>query len=445
VKVIPYDPRKGSPAPGVADIWVIRPAELPRWASAGLLAPVPAELRQSDSSYEWMSLLPMYREQLLVWDRVAYGLPLLGEASLCCYRADLFADLRHQKGFQTFLAEIRKKSPGQTYRLEAPATWEAFATIAEYFRLHGHPGKQVPSLPPLPADEERLDRLFYFVAGPHARRAVREEDVVADQLDDVFSFHYDLKTGMPRIGTPAFVHALRLLQRMQACRIDTPAGAAAGLAPEEAFRNGQAVLCVTDASWLVKFQKTAALRDRFGICPIPGADRTFSFNGQERMLKDQSNRMPYLGSDGWVAVVPRTSGNSAAAFDFLASLSGPAISAQMAQEPRWGGGPIRLEQLSRERWDSFDLDEKRSGVLREVVGQTLQHYGLKNPILCLRTPDESAHRTALVEELRAALSKGGDPARALTRVARRWEEIASKMGKEAHKSAYRLSLGLLPQ
>src|SRR5262249_30206723 len=72
---------------------------------------------------------------------------------------------------------------------------------------------------------------------------------------ETFSFHYDLDTGKPRIDTPGFVYALRLLQRLQRCR---PGGAGG---PAEAFRDGKAVLCLTDAAWLPAFQKSAAVRD----------------------------------------------------------------------------------------------------------------------------------------------------------------------------------------
>src|SRR4029077_10696663 len=58
-----YDPHQGPP-PG-ADVWVLAPAELPRYAAAGRLLPVPAVYPTRDSAYTWNDLLPLYREQLL--------------------------------------------------------------------------------------------------------------------------------------------------------------------------------------------------------------------------------------------------------------------------------------------------------------------------------------------------------------------------------------------
>src|SRR5262245_54497834 len=60
VRVVEYDRKKG-PAGTGADIWVIRPAELPRWAEAGRLAVVPESLVRRQERFDWGSLLPAYR------------------------------------------------------------------------------------------------------------------------------------------------------------------------------------------------------------------------------------------------------------------------------------------------------------------------------------------------------------------------------------------------
>src|SRR5205823_2906939 len=122
------------------------------------------------------------------------------------------------------------------------------------------------------------DRLFYTVAVSYARRAIStEEEAGMAHRDEVFSFHYDLTTGKPRIATPGFVEALRLLQRLRACRPEQPADR-----PEEAFRDGRAVLCLADASALPAFQKDPGLRDKFGICRVPGAGHYFTYQTEEK-------------------------------------------------------------------------------------------------------------------------------------------------------------------
>jgi multiple sugar transport system substrate-binding protein len=425
-----YEPTAGPQAAGPADIWIIEPAELPRWADAGRLAPVPEHFTARDSAYAWADLLPTYRDRIALWEKIPYGWLLIGESPLCCYRKDWLDDPAHQKAF------LQQSG----HALAPPATWEQFVHIAEYFHKK-EPKEPTPSLPPLPRGDVDLDRLFYTIAAGYVLRAVpSEERTGADRQNDLFSFHYDRQTGQPRLATPGFVHSLQLLQRLQVCRPAAPADR-----PEQAFREGRAVLCLTDAPWLKLFQRTAALRDKVGVCRVPGAERYYDFRQGRPHSTPDSNRVPYLGGAGWLGVVPRDSAHPAAAFDLLAELSGPKTSLQIFLGEDEHGGLIRGEQLNRERWESFDLDERQTNNLREALRQTLLHYGLKNPAVCLRTPRQATHRAALVRQLRAALLEGTDAEVALRKAAESWEQLDREQGLEAHKADYRRSLGLLAE
>jgi ABC-type glycerol-3-phosphate transport system substrate-binding protein len=419
--VVTFDPHGDPPAD--ADVWVLPPASLPRWAAAGRLAQLPGGLTRRDGPFAFGDLLPLYGDHLLTWDQAAFAVPVLGEAPLCCYRADWLAEPAARAAFRRQYGH----DPGP------PATWEQFAQLAEFYRER----RRGPSLPPLPADDRALDRLFYTVAAGYARRAVRaDEPSQAGQLDDLFSFHYDLHTGKPRIDTPGFVYALELLSRLQKCR-----PRAAEEVPQRAFLRGQAVLCLADAGWVAACQRDAGLRDKVGVCRVPGGEFYFDFaTGQKHPA--EANRVPYLGGAGWLAAVPRGAAHAEAAFDLLADLAGPQASGQMVLDPLVGGGPVREEQLRRERWDGYDLDGPATLRLRDIFQETLQHRGIKNPALCLRTPWEAGHRQALHTHLREALAGKADAPSALRAAARRWEELDGKAG-QAHLADYRTSLGLL--
>jgi multiple sugar transport system substrate-binding protein len=422
LKVTKYD---ADPA-GVAgaDVWVVRPCELPRWAAAGRLQPVPEELR-SRESYGWLNLLPLYRDKLGVWDRVGYGLPLLGEGPVCFYRADLLGDADNLDAFAA--ATKRKLGP--------PATWEDYAAIAEFFHGRQGFGPGDATLPPLPADDEELDREFYWVAATVARRALSEGEAAGGERE-VFSFHYDLATGAPRVDTPGFVHALQLQQRLQALR---PAGA--DVEPPAAFARGEAVLCVADAFWIARFQKSA-VRGKFGVCRLPGSGTVYSYSGDQTTAVTGGNFVPYLGAGGWLAVVPRDAPHPEAAWGLLEELSGPEISRQIVIEPAWGGGVCRRDQFAPRDLLSFGLDQAQTSTLAESLRRTLAHLGVKNPVVRLRTPDEAPHRKAMTEEVRAALLKGGDAKKALERAAQRWREL--DRDRDTRLADYYLSLSLQP-
>src|SRR5262249_23778990 len=117
LEFVAYDRARG-PDSVKADVWVVRPADRPRHASARKLTEVPGSLTAPRGPYEWGGLLPSYRI-LLRWDGHAYGLPVLGEGLLC------FARDRPDAG--------------------VPATWGEFEALAG--SIHKATGK--PSLPPL--------------------------------------------------------------------------------------------------------------------------------------------------------------------------------------------------------------------------------------------------------------------------------------------------------
>jgi ABC-type glycerol-3-phosphate transport system substrate-binding protein len=432
-----YDADQGPVSVAGADVWVVAVADMPRWAGAGKLAPAPGALTQRGGAFNWPALLPAYRDPLLLWDSKAFAVPLVGEAPVCFFRADLFASADYQARFRAW-RQARSEAGAALRELRAPATWEEYALAAEFFRQHHPRGKPAPSLPPLPARPTDLDRLFYTIAASYARRAVREDEPAGvAHLDEVFSFHYDQKTGKPLIDTAGFTLALKLMQRLQACR---PEGSAD--APQEAFLRGDAVLCIADAGLVTRAQQVPALRDRVGVCPVPGAEKYVTLRGQQRVLKEGSNRVPYLGGAGWLAVVPTATARQEAAWDLLQDLAGPERSAQVALEPSWGG-PTRADQVLRERWDAYDLDASRSLALKDAVSRAVLQHGLKNPALCLRIPDQASHRAALVEGVRRALLDRADAAAELVGVARKWAELDAKRGQAKHLAEYRISLGLL--
>jgi multiple sugar transport system substrate-binding protein len=412
-----------------ASAWIIRPAEMPHWAASGRLAPVPAEYKAPADAYNWGGLLALYRDKLLRWADEAYGLPLLGESPLCFYRADLLADAPHQQAFHD--------KHGRDLR--PPRTWDDFADIAEYFYNNKESGKAVPSLPPLPESVEELDYLFYAVAAPHTRRAVFQDQNLLVSDEELFSFHYNMKTGEPRIDHAGFVHALQLLQRLQRCR---PAGP--HVAPPQAFADGQAVLCLADASWIARFREGIPATS-IGVCEVPGSARWFRFRDGKEQAAPNGNLIPYQGAGGWIAVVPRSAPHPAAAFALFADLGGRATSMQIVFEPQWGGGAFREEHLRSDKsWYSFELDANKTNQLREAVALTLARAGLKNPAVRLRIPDEQAYRQALVKEVRKALKENADAQQALHHVASRWKELDAAKDEKKRKNDYLISLGLSP-
>jgi multiple sugar transport system substrate-binding protein len=444
IEVVRYDPTKGPQEGPAADVWIIQAAEMPYWAAAGQLHPVPASYTTRGGPYGWDGLLREY-QKLLVWNRTAYAFPVLGDALLCFYRSDLFSDPQHQAGF--------KKEFGR--ELAAPDSWEDFADIAQYFQSRAERGEKgagsKPSavdsppfragLPPLPESDADLDREFFSIAAPFARLAVREDDPKPPPDVQLFSFHYDLETGANRIGTSGFVKALELMKRLQACR---PAARPTMAAPPESFQVGETALCLASPSWISRFQEDARIRGKFGFTRVPGARHVYDYSGGE-LPATSVNYLPYLGAEPWVAVVPSTNRSPEAAFALMAFLSDAKTSRDIVIEPAWGGGAFRREHFaSQVGWRAFGLDPGQTEKLVECLRETLVHPQIKNPVLRLRIPEEREHQHVLLEEIRAALLQGKSAADALASASSRWRKLDGRRDPKSVRADYRLSLSLNP-
>ena len=437
VEVLSYEPSARPESVGVVDAWILSPASLSRRAAADELMPVPLSITGPDSSFGWMDLLSIYKDHLVLWKHTnrpePVALPLLGESPLCIYRVDYFAAAERSAGFKEKYG--RKAAP--------PATWEEFADLAEYFRdtAKAAAAKAKTSLPPLPAGDALLDREFFTIAACYARRAMApDEPPRNDQSAQLFSFQYDHETGALRLTANGFKYALNLMKRLQDCR---PKGEIANIA--DAFRDGSAALGLADVNVVAALQKEAVLHDKIGIWRMPGGGRYFDYVTGAEVMTPSGNRVPYLGSGGWLATVPRVSKEADAAFSLFADLCGRERSKDIMQDPLWGGGPTRRDHLDRSRWDAFELEAGQTKALKDALRQTLQHPAMENPAVPLRTITEATHEAALWNEVRQFLTKGGDAGKTLTAVEARWLELDHELEGRSALNDYRLSVGLLPK
>jgi len=430
IEIVPYQTDNGPHNAGSCDLWIIEPAQMPHYTAANELLPVPADLLAPGDSYAWDSLLPLYRNKLLVWNGKAFALPLLDEPLFCFYRTDLLSDPEL----------IAKFERSHHRRLTRPETWEQFVEIAEFFHARDAPGVSghSPCLPSLPEDDPALDWEFYCLAAPYARRAAREDEPESGAESASLSFHYDLQTGAIRVNTPAFVHALKVMQKLQKCRPTTQE-----TEPAMAFQRGEAVLCLANPTWIPRFNADKRVHGKFAFCTIPGTQLIFDFDtGASRQI-NEINYVPYLGADGAVMVVPRSSSRANDAFAFASFLSNPVTSRDIVTEPEWGGGAYRREHLeSRVGWQAFETTTGGPELLVDCIRRTVAYNQIKNPVVRLRTPDQGGHMKALDAELRQALAGKKTAKRALDDAAARWRELDAGKSEAQGRLDYRLSLSL---
>ena len=411
-------------SPGAAaDILVFSPPELPALVSAGKAAALPESFSDPQAGFDLGYFLRPYRMRLIEWHSTKYALPLLGDSLLFAWRADLLDNPTHKKAIAD---RLKRPLPPA-----GPTTWQEVEVVASYFHetptawTPGDGGKSPrPSLPPLPASDEELDRLFHSVAAPFVRLAVNAESLDRVTPEErrvlLYNYHFNIDTGEPLIAAPGFVDALSLLQRLSKYR---PTARAPH--PADALSDGTAVAALIALTDVPALRRAEEERKgvRFGFSPVPGSDTYYRAG---KMVKaSEGNFLPYLGSGGWMGAVATGSPSTDAAHEFLSYLINPAVSLEIVYEPSWGSGPTRtthLELVNRAGWFNYGLSVERTNQLVAALEKSL-NPPIDNLVFRLRVSDQAAYLKAQTEELGKALEGAKPPDVALKDLARRWDGL----------------------
>jgi len=416
-----------------ADIGILPPAEVPRFASANQLKPIPDRIRNPGHPYHLDYVATVYREKLLIWDTEPVALPITGEGQVMVYRRDRFLDPDVRQ-----LYEAKTKRP-----LVMPATWPEYAEVAAFFtELNGH-----PSLPPLPTQIDELDRAYFNVVACYQRPALLTSDKGTrpnnpEEAARLFSFHYDLQTMIPRLTTPAFVESLKWFQRTTPSRPVAEADS-----PIPSFIADDAMMgIITLADLHALTQAALRLRPLLGIGPIPGSEIFYDYLTGEPRPALAVNRVPYVGWGGTLGVVRESTPHADAAFDLLTYLGDPTtISTELIAEPRWGVGPSRnshTDSVNAKLWNGYDLDATQ----RTALIETLHNHvpaGLVNPVLRLRIPTQESHQQALMQAIHQGIMEKRGAMDQLQAAQKAWETLDAPIPLAERQAMYRLSLSLI--
>jgi ABC-type glycerol-3-phosphate transport system substrate-binding protein len=393
-------------APGDAvEVGVLPFAELGTWAERGALLPVPAALKEAGHPYQWSGVLAVYRgEPFAGWGGQLVGLPLAADGHVVVYRADRFADPQAKADFQ-----VQFQRP-----LAAPSTWEEFADAAAFFAARD----KRPSLPRLTADPARLADLFFRVAACYDRPALGETGArgAAPSQADALAFQFNPDDGKPRLNSPGFEAAAGWLAGLKA-RGCLPANGPAD--PAQALAQDRAVLAVLSLAELHSLKANGKVPERYGLRALPGTRRYIDPQSGKLAEAPSGNYVPYFAG-GWLGVVRTGCKSPDAAFDLLATLGGPARSAELIAAG--GYGPTRdahLDQTQLLMWLGYGLDPERSRGLQDALRQNVAK-AVRNPTYGLRTPDHAALTAALGGELQQVAAGGVKPDEGMRRTEAAW-------------------------
>lgn len=382
---------------------------------APYLTDMPAAMRGTEA---WMDILPVFRERLMVWNGRYVTQTIDGDEHILYYRLDLFNDPQEQKRF--------KEKYG--YDLAPPATWKQYYDIANFFTRP----QANPNLWGTAEAYRRGGEQFWFFFS-HAA-------AYTNHPAHPGSMFFDPETMDAQINNPGWVKALE--DYINGLNFAPPG--ALGFASDDIhniFAGGSVAMNFDwgDTGVNAADPEKSLVHSYVGSAMLPGSHKIWNYKTQQWDTFDEVVRSPFLAYGGWQAAVPANSDNIEAAWNFIEWMSSPEVSGQAVVTPQSGINPYRYSQFKNiDRWLRIFTPEEA----KLYLDAQLNSLNAPNAALDMRIPGYFSYTQALEIQLTRALNFEISPQEALDNVAKDWNNLTDRFGRDKQRAAYRESMGL---
>jgi multiple sugar transport system substrate-binding protein len=377
------------------------------------IEPVPQWVKKK---IDWDDVLPIYKENILSWNGVAYGLPYDGDCINLYYRKDIFADASYRTRFKTQYG----------YELAPPKTWEEFKKIASFFNgwdwdndgkvEHGISGSRVKG------DVTLLQ--FFTQAAAYAKHP------------DDKAYYFDPETMKPRINSPAFVKALE--DYLDVMKFG-PEGMAnfAGHDVRNTFAAGEVVMAVdwADLGIYAVNSPVSVIQEKVGYAQIPGSDAVY--NHKTSTWEERYNQVSSI-SGNWMFLINKKAKNKKLAFEFAAHMTSPELTKELTATSGNAVNPSRFSHFKDPAsWQKSGFSTESARAYLDEITLSLAN---ENVVYSIAIPGAGAYYQALDEYVHRAVQGAMTPQEALDAAAAEWEKITDRLGREAQVAYYKASL-----
>lgn len=405
---------------GAYDV-LIFPAD---WAgdfmAPGYVEPIPQEILDG---IDVDDVIPLYSQRITSWGPTVYALPYDGDAHMMYYRKDLLAN-------PEFAAEFEKQ---YGYPLAEPVTWTQYRDIAEFFngKEVETAGEKAPIFGALEAQRRNAQSYWVYLS-----RASGYGKIPGNPC---FFFSCDNMT--PQVNNPGWVRALTeyveiakfgpaemINYDVSDTRIHFPAG-----------------VSVLNIDWgdvgtiSIDPDRSVVIGDvGFGV--LPGGEEYWDYvKGEWVKPESGANTAPFIAFGGWIISVAANSKVKEAALDFAAFMSAPEMVKKLAVMPDTGINPSRFSQLENvELWVNAGFDRASAEDYLDAIKNTINH---PNAVLDLRITGSAEYLQTLDVEVSRAVAGEVTPQEALDNVAKAWDEITNRLGRDNQLQQYRNAVG----
>jgi hypothetical protein len=257
-----------------------------------------------------------------------------------------------------------------------------------------------------------------------------------DLAADAFSFHFDFKTGRPRLTSPGFTLAADILKQQ------TPFRGEGDGDPIVAIQSGKAVLAIATMSDLARLSKgpDGAVPQSIAVARLPGSRRyADALTGQvESVRGSDANIVPYL-SGGWIGAVRTRTTRIDAANDLLGHFGGPEGAGAIISRPAIGSGPWRADLLDANKknlWFAYGFGPDQTQALMTALRPYIAS-DLRNPAVAPRGPGIEKLMGVLAERVADAAEGRLEPAVAIKQAQDAWILLEATAGSPEQVLSWR--------
>lgn len=374
------------------------------------LAPVPREYLDTEGMKD---VTPNYRD-VATWGDKMVQYPVDGDRNYLKIRADIFNDPAMQEKYQ--------KATGE--KLAIPKTWDEYNRIAKFFSgwdWAGDGKKHYGSAEITKRDDLMfsafIDRVAAYAKNPKVKGG----------------FFFDLKTMTPQVNNPGWVKGLEMF--IDAKKAFPPGGENFGLGDEIfSFGGGQTLMSYTwDDAFIQAQESDSAIRNKVEAAALPGSYEVWNRDTKKWDKFDTPNAPPYI-TWGWTSAVAKASKNQQMAFDYLCFFSNLPNTTLDLQIGRFGINPYRNAHFDAKFWQ--DKLGWTPHVAQTYVKTLSDMDKSNNRVFDLRVPGVNQFMSSLANGVSQAMAGQKTPQQALDEVAKQWNDILDKVGKDKVRDAY---------
>lgn len=381
----------------------------------GGIEPVPEAVKLK---IDWDDVLPIYRNTVLSWNNVAYGLPYDGDCINLYYRKDLFDNPVHQARF--------KKKFG--YDLAPPATWREYHDIAQFFTGWDWNGDGKPD---------------FGIAGNRVKGDISmlqffaQAAAFAKHPDDP-AYYFDPDTMKPRINNPGFVRALELW-------IDTlkfgPPGMAnfAGHDVRDRFVSGQTAMAIDWADMGVHAANSpvSVIKDKIGYAQLPGSSEVY--DSRAGKWDKRQNRVSSI-SGNWTFFISKASKHKALAFEFASHMTSRELTKKLTAMSGTAVNPSRHSHFDDPAsWNQSGFSTESAKAYLDAITLSLSNTNVVHDITI---PGAGEYYQIADEYVAKAVAGELKPRQALDHAAAAWESITDRLDRDQQIAYYKASLNV---